>query len=339
MGGTNVHLLVSEAPPASSSVTTTSDGDAMTLPWLVSGRSADAADAMAEKLTALAGAAPHAIARALMVGREHFAVRRAMWRLPTQRAGWLDHGERAKAAALYMSAPPDSEAWAEALHGWTHNGATRHDLTGATDDPAAKIYAAWVSLVPGAVAPSRPDRVPAGAVRQSATLWIELQRPGAAASQHLDLELSDPTSAFIADLTVAWLAGLDVAWEKLVGPTTDVHLPVYAFDTQRVRRGRDDVVRPSRRPSGVTNEHAAAPSAQASSDPPALTLAAMMDIWADVLGDRPHDADADFYDLGGDSLAALEVVTVLEARFGVQIEADDVFENPTPRALHERTAR
>jgi amino acid adenylation domain-containing protein len=45
-------------------------------------------------------------------------------------------------------------------------------------------------------------------------------------------------------------------------------------------------------------------------------------IWEDVLGSAPPSVSADFFDLGGDSLALLNLLTTLEARFGRRLSVD-----------------
>nr|WP_237421856.1 amino acid adenylation domain-containing protein [Gordonia sp. SID5947] len=50
----------------------------------------------------------------------------------------------------------------------------------------------------------------------------------------------------------------------------------------------------------------------------------------------PISVTADFFDLGGDSLIATEIIAVLNARTGRQLHVRDVFEALTPRALAQR---
>ncbi|MFI4868021.1 MAG: amino acid adenylation domain-containing protein [Steroidobacterales bacterium] len=45
-------------------------------------------------------------------------------------------------------------------------------------------------------------------------------------------------------------------------------------------------------------------------------------IWEDVLGSPPSGTDADFFDLGGDSLALLNLFATIEARFGRRLSVD-----------------
>ncbi|XVS68209.1 acyl carrier protein [Actinosynnema sp. CA-299493] len=49
--------------------------------------------------------------------------------------------------------------------------------------------------------------------------------------------------------------------------------------------------------------------------------------------DAPVDADSSYFDLGGDSLVAVRLLTRLHQRVGVRLGVRDVFEHPTPRLL------
>jgi len=64
------------------------------------------------------------------------------------------------------------------------------------------------------------------------------------------------------------------------------------------------------------------------------TETAVIDIWASVLRleHRPRPA-TDFFDLGGHSLHATQVMARLRDRYGVDLAVRNLFENPTPRAL------
>jgi 3-oxoacyl-(acyl-carrier-protein) synthase/acyl carrier protein len=56
-------------------------------------------------------------------------------------------------------------------------------------------------------------------------------------------------------------------------------------------------------------------------------------IWQDVLGGEPASPSDDFFDLGGDSLLATQVLSRITNLFGCTIPADDFFENPTIAGL------
>lgn len=60
------------------------------------------------------------------------------------------------------------------------------------------------------------------------------------------------------------------------------------------------------------------------------TLAAS---WAEALGLEEVELDADFFELGGDSLAALEIAAAASDRFGVEVFLDTIATARTVRSL------
>ncbi len=59
----------------------------------------------------------------------------------------------------------------------------------------------------------------------------------------------------------------------------------------------------------------------------------VLDIWREVLGDLPMNADSDFFALGGHSLLAMQVGARLKARTGLEVGVHWIFQAPTARAL------
>jgi amino acid adenylation domain-containing protein len=55
--------------------------------------------------------------------------------------------------------------------------------------------------------------------------------------------------------------------------------------------------------------------------------------WQEVLGVAPIGLDADFFDLGGDSLANVEIVEWVSQAFGVELELAALFQHPTVREI------
>ncbi|PJO20581.1 phosphopantetheine-binding protein [Burkholderia glumae] len=58
-------------------------------------------------------------------------------------------------------------------------------------------------------------------------------------------------------------------------------------------------------------------------------------IWRDALGDRPIGPDDSFFDLGGNSLLALQVVGRINQAFGVAINPSDMLKRPTVAELSD----
>jgi len=61
--------------------------------------------------------------------------------------------------------------------------------------------------------------------------------------------------------------------------------------------------------------------------------AAIAEIWAGILGVKPIGATDDFIALGGNSLLAVQMVTVTSEAFSVDLAIDSFFKNPTVRGL------
>ena len=59
-------------------------------------------------------------------------------------------------------------------------------------------------------------------------------------------------------------------------------------------------------------------------------------LWGSILQVAEVDPDVDFYDLGGDSLAAARILTGVRKRFGVGITLDQLHEVQTVRAMAAR---
>jgi amino acid adenylation domain-containing protein len=113
-------------------------------------------------------------------------------------------------------------------------------------------------------------------------------------------------------LSGLYTAGGQWRWDAGLGPGRRIELPSYQFD--RTRCWLDD--------SKLRTRHAAAPPSPAAPAAPAAVdpLAAVLEAWRDVLGETP-EADASFFDLGGDSISGMQVMTRLSALFAVELPA------------------
>ncbi|MGM1058472.1 acyl carrier protein [Saccharothrix sp. Mg75] len=57
------------------------------------------------------------------------------------------------------------------------------------------------------------------------------------------------------------------------------------------------------------------------------------DLYRNALGDAALDADSDFFEAGGDSLAAFQITAGLQTALGVEVPVALVFAYPSPRDL------
>lgn len=83
------------------------------------------------------------------------------------------------------------------------------------------------------------------------------------------------------------------------------------------------------------NPTAGKPAATASVAGVSATQAAVAKVWGEVLQLGEIDAAQNFFDLGGDSLKAMEVISRLQARLGVELPLLAFFEDPTITHLAE----
>ena len=59
-------------------------------------------------------------------------------------------------------------------------------------------------------------------------------------------------------------------------------------------------------------------------------------IWSTVLGIQTPNAEGNFFELGGQSLMALQIASRIGEQFGVEISLTDIFEHPTLGGLSAR---
>lgn len=59
-------------------------------------------------------------------------------------------------------------------------------------------------------------------------------------------------------------------------------------------------------------------------------------LWQDVLGAPPSSPEANFFLDGGNSLAAMKLMSRVRRRWGKQVRLRELFDNPSVRSLSER---
>lgn len=64
-------------------------------------------------------------------------------------------------------------------------------------------------------------------------------------------------------------------------------------------------------------------------------VSAVCAVWREVFASQDADADADFFEIGGDSLSAMVVSAIVFERFGTEVRPDVLFDASTPRLLAE----
>ncbi|WP_414448657.1 beta-ketoacyl synthase N-terminal-like domain-containing protein [Burkholderia sp. 22PA0099] len=88
-------------------------------------------------------------------------------------------------------------------------------------------------------------------------------------------------------------------------------------------------------PASVQPTDEGLPMASPEEDGTAALHEQLTAIWRDALGDRPIGPDDSFFDLGGNSLLALQVVGRINQSFGVAINPSDMLRRPTVAELSD----
>ncbi|MFI0907259.1 type I polyketide synthase [Streptomyces sioyaensis] len=140
-------------------------------------------------------------------------------------------------------------------------------------------------------------------------------------------------AALLETLGRLWLAGTPVDWngvhEEL--PRLRVPLPVYPFQRERY------VIEPAeRRATTAQAPPVASVPEPAVPDTGALaTLPAVAELFAQTLGLDDVDPDDSFFDLGGDSLIATQLLARARELFAVELETGALYEAQTAAELTE----
>lgn len=144
----------------------------------------------------------------------------------------------------------------------------------------------------------------------------------------------DDRDAFLLALGQLWAAGVDVDWSGLRGDYQPkrVTVPGYPFERQRHwlehNAGATWV-------SGAGSSNGAAASGVPGSDAAAQgesMQATLARIWAVCLGVGSVEVNANFFDVGGDSLVAISVA-MAASHEGLDLTPQDLYDNPTVSAL------
>ncbi|WNO11460.1 type I polyketide synthase [Teredinibacter sp. KSP-S5-2] len=156
----------------------------------------------------------------------------------------------------------------------------------------------------------------------------------------------DDDRVFLDALKNLWVNGVDISWEKLSSSVSSygrrVVLPTYAFERNSYWLG--DIEDAS--PSGKVNEQfdldnyhfQSAVNSRPNLDvdyisPSSEVEITLAEIWQENLGINKIGIDDIFFELGGDSLQATQVVSAVNGLFSIKIKTADLRAHPTIRTL------
>jgi acyl transferase domain-containing protein len=134
-----------------------------------------------------------------------------------------------------------------------------------------------------------------------------------------------------------WTEGLTPDWAAVenLSALGRVPVPGYPYQRQRywVEAAPQPVVGAPAEPTAGAPRTAAEPTDGA---PRSGTTDRLRLLWAELLGHPDVGPDADFFDLGGNSLTALELMSRVRRELGVTLGVEALFDEPTPAGLAGR---
>ena len=140
----------------------------------------------------------------------------------------------------------------------------------------------------------------------------------------------DKADGFVTFLRDLYLSGASWRWDATAGGGSRIELPSYQFE--RIRCWLQDVDVPAR--VEVPVDAGSGRRSTAAAD----ALTGVCEVWKDVLGLEALDPEASFFELGGDSISALQTINRIQALFGVELEEFAILDHQTPHALARHVA-
>jgi phthiocerol/phenolphthiocerol synthesis type-I polyketide synthase E len=169
-------------------------------------------------------------------------------------------------------------------------------------------------------------------------------RHPAATAEHVAIPSMHRAAGEEAALAVAlgrvWTAGVTVDWAAVHAGESRRRVPLPTYPFQRRRHWVEAPAFPAAPAPPMPASAALAPHARPALGVPfrapdgavAREIAA---VWEEQFAVSPVGLDDDFFDLGGDSFAAIEIVTKLR-RLDPDLPFEAIFENPTVAGLADR---
>ncbi|HYG09219.1 MAG TPA: phosphopantetheine-binding protein, partial [Pyrinomonadaceae bacterium] len=159
------------------------------------------------------------------------------------------------------------------------------------------------------------------------------------------LQSTPDTAYLLAAVGRLWMAGVRIAWSKFNAAEVlyRVPLPTYPFERQRYWIERRMGVDAQGLPAGAADEREAEiaplhprPEMAGHFVAPRTDLeAAIASVWQQRLGIERISVNDNFYELGGDSLLATQIVAQLREMFDVELGLDNFFDRQTIAGVAE----
>ncbi|MEV4112089.1 SDR family NAD(P)-dependent oxidoreductase [Nonomuraea sp. NPDC049695] len=167
-----------------------------------------------------------------------------------------------------------------------------------------------------------------------ATVHESISAPGWAGAPAASSGRADAGS----DTLISPREGLDLLWRLLNGPAEPQYVVCRERPEERGRRMAEsavDIALTAKAPlSGQPARERGAPRNFAEAT--TKTEQILMELWQDAFGVDGLGLDEDFFDLGGNSLVAIQVAVKIRERFGTNVPGVVILEFPTVRELATR---
>jgi natural product biosynthesis luciferase-like monooxygenase protein len=186
-----------------------------------------------------------------------------------------------------------------------------------------------------------PGQSYAGLIRQQAS--AEGQREETVLSSLPNRDEKRPQGAVLLEAYGRmWLSGARMDWSKLHAGTTRHRVPLPTYPFERKRYLVEAIESPSRRLAANVQQNQLADEENAiasrqfleeARSPVGTVEQVIADIWSELFGVHQIGTDQNFFELGGNSLVAIQLITRLRQTFETEVPIQAIFESPTIEGL------
>lgn len=160
-----------------------------------------------------------------------------------------------------------------------------------------------------------------------------------ACSRHAQHDQSD-VSTWLQAMGALWTQGVSIEWQRYYEGERRVRVPLPTYPFDRQRYWIDANVSAATVERAATNDERAnegrAPTGGTAVTGNGTTLEGrLLGVWRQAFGVETISLDDNFFALGGDSLLATQLTSVIRERAGVNISLSDLFSSPTLGSLVE----